>query len=86
VLLLLGGLALAAGVVLLAGDQWLPRDLYWLGALVVTVIAGAIAALLARRGMRHLSPAQLVPDQTVETLKEDREWLKRRLKSGETSK
>lgn len=86
VLLLLGGLSLAAGVVLLAGDQWLPRDLYWLAALVVTVIAGVIAALLARRGMRQLSPAQLAPDQTVETLKEDKEWLKRRLKSGETSK
>ena len=85
VLLLLGGLSLASGLVLLAGDQWLPRDRYWLAALLVLVIAGAVAAILARRGMRRLSPASLAPDQTVETLKEDREWLKRQLKSGATS-
>ncbi len=85
VLLLLGGLSLAAGIVLVAGDQWLPRDLYWLAALMVMVVAGAIAALFAWRGMQRLSPPALAPAQTVETLKEDREWLKRRLKSGATS-
>lgn len=85
VLLLLGGLSLAAGLVLLAGDQWLPRDLYWLAALVVMVVAGVIAALFARRGLQRLSPAELAPELTVETLKEDREWLRRQLKSGAIS-
>src|SRR5688572_25849370 len=41
VLALLGALALFTGVVLLVGDQWL-RDRYWLGALLVTVLAGAV--------------------------------------------
>jgi uncharacterized membrane protein YqjE len=85
VLLLLGGLSLAAGVVLLAGDQWLPRDQYWLAALVVTVVTGALAAWLAKRGLSRLSPSQLAPHQTVETLKEDKEWLKRQLTSDATS-
>lgn len=85
VLLLLGGLSLAAGFVLLAGDQWLPRDRYWLAALIVASVAGAAALLLARRGMRQLAPAQLAPDETLETLKEDRQWLKRQLTSGATS-
>jgi len=84
VLLLLGGLCLAAGVVLLAGDQWLPRDQYWLGALVVTVVVGALAAWFAKRGLSKLAPSQLAPEQTVETLKEDKEWLKRQLTSGAT--
>ena len=84
VLLLLGGLSLAAGVVLLAGDQWLPKDQYWLAALIVTVVAGALAAWLAKRGLSQLSPSRLAPDQTVETLKEDKEWLKRQLTSDAT--
>jgi hypothetical protein len=35
--------------------------------------------------MSMVSPASLAPDQTVETLKEDKEWLKRRMTSGATS-
>ena len=85
VLLLLGSLSLASGFVLLAGDQWLPRDRYWLAALVIMVITGAIAAWLVRRGVTQLSPAQLMPDQTVQTLREDKEWLKQQLTSGATS-
>ncbi|HJQ20764.1 MAG TPA: phage holin family protein [Gemmatimonadaceae bacterium] len=85
VMLLLGGLALLAGLILLVGDQWLPRDLYWLSALLVLVVTGTIAALFVRRGLHRLSPAELAPDQTVETLKEDKEWLKQQLTSGATS-
>jgi hypothetical protein len=85
VLALLGGLSLLAGVILLIGDQWLPRDLYWVAALLVVIVSGGIALLFFRRGMSMLSPASLAPDQTVETLKEDKEWLKRRMTSGATS-
>ena len=85
VLALLGSWSLLAGIVLLIGDQWLPADQYWLGALVVLVIAGAIAIVLARRGMSLLAPSQLAPTETVTTLKEDKEWLKQRLTSGATS-
>lgn len=86
VLALLGSLAVLAGLVLLVGDQWLPRDSYWLAALIVVLITGALAAFLARRGMGYLAPAQLAPDETVATLQEDREWLKRQLTSGATSR
>src|SRR5438105_15848160 len=48
VLGLLGGLALLAGVILLIGDQWLPRDLYWLAALIVAVISGGGAAWVTK--------------------------------------
>jgi hypothetical protein len=84
VLALLGAFALFTGIILLAGDQWL-RDRYWLAALIGTVIAGGIAAWMARRGAAHLSPRRLLPDETVATLKEDKEWLKRQLTSGATS-
>ena len=85
VLALLGTFAVLTGLILLAGDQWL-RDRYWLAALIGAVIAGGIAGWMARRGASHLSPRRLLPDETVATLKEDKEWLKRQLKSGATSK
>ena len=86
VLLLLGTLALATGVVLLAGDQWLPDDRYWLAALVILVITATLTAWLARKGTAQLDPSHLAPQQTIETMKEDKEWLKRQLTSGATSK
>ena len=84
VLALVGTLSLFTGIIMLAGDQWL-RDRYWLAALVVTLVAGAAAAWFAARGLALLSPKSLVPDQTVATLKEDAEWLKRQTTSGATS-
>jgi hypothetical protein len=84
VLALLGALALLAGLIMLAGDQWLGDD-YWLAALIVLAIAAGAGAYFAKRGLALVSPKRLVPDQTVATLQEDKEWLKRRLTSGATS-
>ena len=75
VLALLGVLALFTGLVLLPGDQWL-RDQYWLAALIVTLLAGGIAAWFAKQGLALLSPRRLAPDETIASLKEDKEWLK----------
>ena len=81
---LLGGLSLLTGLILLGADQWL-RDRYWLAALIVLAIAGALAVFFMSRGMALLSPKQLAPEQTVATLKEDTAWLKQQLTSGATS-
>ena len=75
---LLGALAFLAGLILLVGDQWL-RDRYWLAALIVTAVAGGAAVWFAKRGLGLLSAKQLAPDQTLATLQEDKEWLKRQL-------
>ena len=75
VLALLGTLAFFTGLVLLPGDQWL-RDQYWLAALIVTLIAGGVAAFFAKQGLALLSPKALTPDETIASLKEDKEWLK----------
>jgi hypothetical protein len=84
VLLLLGTLAAFAGLILLIGDQWLPRDMYRLAALLVAAITAALAGLLAHRGRSALRPSALAPSETIETLKEDGEWLKQRMKSAAT--
>ena len=85
VLALIGVLSLMVGLVLLAGDQWLPADRYWLAALVALVVTGIVAGVIAKRGMALVAPRQLAPEQTVETLKEDTEWLRRQLTSDATS-
>jgi uncharacterized membrane protein YqjE len=72
---LLGGLALLAGVILLIGDQWLPRDLYWLAALIVAVLTGVIAAWMAKSGLALLTPAELAPEETVMTIRETKDEL-----------
>jgi drug/metabolite transporter (DMT)-like permease len=84
VVAVLGSFTFFTGIILLAGDQWL-RDHYWLAAMIVTAITGGVAYWLAKRGMSLLSPRKLAPAQTVATLKEDKEWLKRQLTSGATS-
>src|SRR5260221_8985891 len=79
VLLLLGALAALTALILLIGDQWLPHDLYWLGALLVALIPGRIASWAAIPAPTALSPSALPPRETASTLKEDREWLKQRV-------
>lgn len=85
VFVLLGGLSLLTGLILVGADQWL-RDRYWLAALIVLAISGALALFFMSRGMALLSPKQLAPEQTVATLKEDTAWLKQQLTSGATSR
>jgi MFS family permease len=55
----------------------------WLAALVVAVVFGAIAAVLALQGRNRIRAATpAVPEQTVETVKEDVEWAKTRAASA----
>jgi Putative Actinobacterial Holin-X, holin superfamily III len=57
----------------------------WLAALIVAVVYGAIAAVLGLRGKRKVKEATpAIPEQTVETVKEDIEWAKTQRKSGKT--
>jgi hypothetical protein len=57
----------------------------WLAALIVAVVMGAVAAALGLAGrnkVREATPP--VPEQTVETVKEDVEWAKTRTSSART--
>jgi hypothetical protein len=57
----------------------------WLAALIVAVGYGVIAAFLALRGRDKVKQATpLVPEQTVETVKEDVEWAKTQMRSDRT--
>ena len=80
-----GGLGVYAvgaltATIILALATFLPG---WLSALIVTVIYGAIAGVLALRGksqIKQIGPP--VPRQAVETTKEDVRWLTTRARSA----
>lgn len=67
-----GFLAILAGVVLALGLV-LP---WWASALIVGVVVAAIGYFLIRKGQAALKQVDLTPQETVETLKEDKQWLK----------
>jgi len=52
-----------------------PADFVW-AALIVTLIWAVIAAVLASMGRKQLKDVNPKPEQTVETLKEDAQWIK----------
>jgi len=55
----------------------------WLAALIVTLVYGAIAGVLALSGKQKVQQATPVtPEQTVETVKDDIEWTKQRARAG----
>jgi F0F1-type ATP synthase assembly protein I len=76
----------AAVVALLAGfalvltlgfglDSFLPT---WLAFLIVTIVLGAVAAVLGIRGKTEVQAIEPAPEETIETLEEDAQWLSER--------
>lgn len=50
----------------------------WLAALVVGAVIGIVAFMLISSALKALKDTELKPKQTVETLREDAQWLKNR--------
>jgi Flp pilus assembly protein TadB len=65
-IVLLGGLAVLLGVVM-------PL---WLSTLLVGVVVIAVGGILIMKGKNDLQRVDPMPRQTIETLKEDKEWVK----------
>jgi len=66
--------------IILALATFLPG---WVAALIVTVVYAAIAGVLALRGRSRVKDATPpVPQQAVETTKEDVRWVKNRAQSA----
>jgi hypothetical protein len=67
-----GLLAILAGVIVLLG-QVIPM---WLSALLVGLVVGAVGYFLIKKGLDALKKEDVAPRQTIETLKEDGQWIK----------
>ena len=82
---MLGGGAVAALVALIlltSAAAWGLAEVVDAGwaFLIVGVVVGAAAAVLAMNGRKRLAEVRPVPDQTVDTLKEDARWARAQVK------
>lgn len=65
-------LAICAAVILLLAMA-MPA---WLSALIVGLIVGCVAWLMINKAVSALRRTELTPQETVESLKEDAQWIK----------
>lgn len=52
----------------------------WLAALIVGLVVAIVGAVLVQRGRSDLAQANLAPERTVESIKDDAEWAKERMR------
>lgn len=69
-------LALGAAIIMLLAKA-IPA---WAAALIIGVLVAATAWLLIQSALSKLQRTELTPEQTVETLKEDAQWIKEQVK------
>ncbi len=74
---LVGFIFLMLGVTYLL-DRWMPL---WVAAGLVGLTLVIIAAIVGMVGKNQIQSANLVPEQTIESVKEDKEWASRQMKS-----
>ena len=67
-----GLLAILAGMIVLLG-QVIPM---WLSALLVGLVVAAVGYFLIKKGLDAHKREDVAPRQTMETLKEDGQWIK----------
>ena len=79
ILALVGAIVLIAFLVVAVGDA---LDNYWLGALIVGVLFLLVGGLLAMTSLKKLKAEEVAPTRTLETLKEDKQWLQSEIKQA----
>ena len=67
-----GVLAIVAGIIALLGLV-IP---IWLSALIIGVLIVGAGAFLAWKGLQTLREESVTPQRTIDTLKEDQEWMR----------
>jgi NAD(P)H-hydrate repair Nnr-like enzyme with NAD(P)H-hydrate dehydratase domain len=73
-----GFLAIIAGLVLGLIATGMPA---WLAAFIAGVVLAGLGYVLVHSGVATLRPHDLTPRQTIDTLKEDAQWLRTQTKS-----
>ncbi len=65
-------LAILAGIIL-ALSYFMPA---WVAAMVVGLVVGAVAFFMISSALENLKNTNLTPEETVDSIKEDAQWLK----------
>jgi len=71
------GLLAIIAAAIIALDAWLPLAL---SALIVGVLVALIGYFLVQKGISSLKQVDLKPRETIESLKEDKEWAQQQTK------
>ncbi len=66
-------LAFIAALIIILGNLLVN---YWLAALIVGIVVGIAAVVMIMSALSALKTTGITPTQTVETIKEDAQWLK----------
>lgn len=69
-----GGLALTACLIIVLGNLF--DGAYWASSLLVGAMFVLVGGILAARAIRSMRRQRLTPDETIQTLREDRDWAK----------
>jgi uncharacterized membrane protein len=83
IMMIAGGLLAYAGLIVLliavaiAVGAVMP---YWLSALLVAIVAIVVGAILIQSGRSAIQDLTIVPEKTVESIKEDAEWVKEQVR------
>ncbi len=77
-LAVVGGLAIVAWLILGLGN--LLGDHYATAAAIIGFLFLAVGGVLANRGVKGLRSGVLKPDETLQTLQEDKRWAAKKLK------
>jgi hypothetical protein len=68
----IGVMAVVAGIIIALGHA-IPL---WLSAIIVGLVVAGAGYLFVQRGMSALKKANMVPQQTIESVKEDASWIR----------
>ena len=75
-----GAVAYAGFIALVVGLGWglgeLLGDLEWLGITLAGLVVIVIGAVMLKGGLEKLKDVDPAPERTIQTLKEDKQWLK----------
>ncbi len=71
-----GFLALLAAIIIGLGQLGLP---WWIAALIVGIVVVAIGGLMVQKGLTALKHQNMMPQQTITSLKEDQTWAKEQI-------
>ncbi|MDQ6834102.1 MAG: phage holin family protein [Chloroflexota bacterium] len=71
-----GFLALLAAIIIGLGQLGLP---WWIAALIVGVVVVGIGGLMVQKGLTALKHQNMMPQQTITSLKEDQTWVKEQI-------
>jgi hypothetical protein len=80
--LAVGGAVAYAGFLVLLGALVIILALFlpwWLSALIVGFVVAAVGYALVQKGLSTLKQVDMAPRETIESLKEDKEWAKRQI-------